>query len=489
MEDNDKIINYLTDGRKWSVYIHVVPKEINNYGFDKFYVGVTSQSLNDRWSNGNGYKGQIFYKAIEKYKWENIKHYVIAQNLCEKDASDMEVILIELLHSNDGTHGYNATPGGVACGTACHQTNVYNHNGEFIQTFPTASEAGKFLDRAGSNIIQAAQSHQLINNHQVRFIEDVNNFKNIGKYVNSTYKKVHQFDLYGVYQNTFESLIFAEKVTSIASTTIRKSCCGVIKDKIAGGYIWRYDEDVIYKDGIPTMKFDDINKNFAGNRRVFQFECKTKKFINSYFSITEAEKNTGIHHVLISKVARHKQNKTFGYIFAYIEDVIIDSRNNNIILKDQNDVIAKSRERKEVFQFTLDNNFVKKYSNANETKNFGFSPSSVSCVANGTQKTHKGYLWKYEEDIEIINDVYYIKNFEKIVRDTRKPVYMFSIDKKFIKHFISYADALRYIGEDVKTHKVISSCVKNNRGTAFGYIWKSEDDVIEKDGIFYIVEK
>lgn len=47
---------------KWTVYMHIVPKELSGYDHDKYYVGITSQEPKRRWGNGYGYHGRVFYK-------------------------------------------------------------------------------------------------------------------------------------------------------------------------------------------------------------------------------------------------------------------------------------------------------------------------------------------------------------------------------------------------------------------------------------------
>ena len=47
--------------RNYTVYLHTSPS-------GKYYVGITGTSIEKRWKkNGEGYKNQVFYKAIEKY--------------------------------------------------------------------------------------------------------------------------------------------------------------------------------------------------------------------------------------------------------------------------------------------------------------------------------------------------------------------------------------------------------------------------------------
>ena len=96
--------------KKWCVYLHIVHADC---GYDKYYVGITSQDINKRWRNGNGYvNSPLFYKAILKYGWNNIEHEILKEELNELEAKSMEKSLIEKYKSNDRKYGYNITSGG-----------------------------------------------------------------------------------------------------------------------------------------------------------------------------------------------------------------------------------------------------------------------------------------------------------------------------------------------------------------------------------------
>ena len=90
--------------RTFKVYKHVCPN-------GKIYIGITSRSLNERWQNGKGYKG-YFRKAIDKYGWDNIKHYVLKGDYTESEAKAKEIELIAKYQSNNPEYGYNLTSGG-----------------------------------------------------------------------------------------------------------------------------------------------------------------------------------------------------------------------------------------------------------------------------------------------------------------------------------------------------------------------------------------
>ena len=91
----------------YSVYIHTV---IAN---NKKYVGQCVGDPHKRWGcSGHRYKGQFFYRAIEKYGWENMTHIIVADNLTQEQADDLEIKLIAKYKTNDRAYGYNITPGG-----------------------------------------------------------------------------------------------------------------------------------------------------------------------------------------------------------------------------------------------------------------------------------------------------------------------------------------------------------------------------------------
>lgn len=88
------------------VYAHITP---NN----KKYIGITKQTLDNRWKNGEGYSIQTyFYRAIQKYGWDNIRHIVLFEHLTKEEACNKEKELIEIYKTNNPNFGYNLSSGG-----------------------------------------------------------------------------------------------------------------------------------------------------------------------------------------------------------------------------------------------------------------------------------------------------------------------------------------------------------------------------------------
>lgn len=90
----------------YSIYKHT--NLINN----KSYIGITSQKCENRWGlNGKGYELQLkFYRAIQKYGWDNFQHDILYTDLDKETALKIEADLIQTYNSIE--NGYNVSPYG-----------------------------------------------------------------------------------------------------------------------------------------------------------------------------------------------------------------------------------------------------------------------------------------------------------------------------------------------------------------------------------------
>ena len=99
----------ITMNGNYIVYIHT--NKING----KKYVGITSKTCEERWRNGRGYKRcPLFDKAIKKYGWNGFDHEIVASNLTQGEAEDMEKSLIAEFQTTNPEFGYNLSEGGHA---------------------------------------------------------------------------------------------------------------------------------------------------------------------------------------------------------------------------------------------------------------------------------------------------------------------------------------------------------------------------------------
>ena len=90
----------------YCVYKHTCPN-------GKVYIGITGLSPARRWQRGKNYiSNTYFYRAIEKYGWDNIKHEILFESLTKEEASNKEIELIAFYRSDKRDFGYNICHGG-----------------------------------------------------------------------------------------------------------------------------------------------------------------------------------------------------------------------------------------------------------------------------------------------------------------------------------------------------------------------------------------
>ena len=103
--------------RKYCVYMHTSPS-------GKVYIGITRTSPEKRWrKNGCGYKKQkYFWRAIQKYGWDNFEHEILHENLTKEEAEQIEINLIAYYKSDQRDYGYNVEHGGNSTGKISDET-------------------------------------------------------------------------------------------------------------------------------------------------------------------------------------------------------------------------------------------------------------------------------------------------------------------------------------------------------------------------------
>lgn len=141
--------------KSYIVYKHTAP---NN----KVYIGISGFDPQYRWLNGRGYKHQsVFFNAIIKYGWINIKHEILFSELTKEEALNKEEELIKQYQSYDRRYGYNvATRGAIVHnkennkklkvkeynnlkGSKGKEVLKYNKNNELIETFKSVNAASR----------------------------------------------------------------------------------------------------------------------------------------------------------------------------------------------------------------------------------------------------------------------------------------------------------------------------------------------------------
>ena len=210
------------------IYVHI--NKING----KLYIGQTSKSPNDRWRNGNGYKGcTYFYNAIKKYGWNNFEHIVLINNLSFEEANVIEEFLINKFNTTDINFGYNIRIGGL-------NSPLSDEHKEKIK-----ENASKYwLGKTKSDEVKRKISEKQLGK---KYSKETNKKKGkqgkdnyfYGKYLGDSINAIPVLQMQdNIVIKQFSCAKEASLETGIDSSCITKCCKG--KRKTAGKYMWKY---------------------------------------------------------------------------------------------------------------------------------------------------------------------------------------------------------------------------------------------------------
>lgn len=211
----------------------------------------------------------------------------------------------------------------------------------------------------------------------------------INKILTTKQKQVDRYSKNGNYIDSFDNAKIAGKILNINPSGIY-ACCNGVRNS-AGNYIWKY-----HKDEYDIVKYE--NTRF---KKVAQIDRRTLNPINVFNSISEASEYTGVNKNGIALCCR-KELKTAGnYIWRYVDD---DS-------KIDLDYINKRQPNKNTIKVNVYQNNMLLHtfnSNSDAAKNmkklygYEFSPSKISEVCHRNRNHHHGFVFRYDNDDELL---------------------------------------------------------------------------------------
>lgn len=221
--------------------MYIVYKHINKIN-GKVYIGQTALNVERRWRNGKGYKTGVFKKAIEKYGWDNFEHIIVRDKLSKEEANLLEVSLIRK-YKELGIC-YNITDGGEgACG--------YKHTEESKKKISNRSKGKKIPEYIKILVSERFKGVALTEEHKLKISialrgKSKSEEAKLKMKLNHSYHdlvEVIKCDKNGNIICTYPSIAEASRDTSILQTHISRCARG--KRPSAGGYKWKYKDEVI----------------------------------------------------------------------------------------------------------------------------------------------------------------------------------------------------------------------------------------------------
>ena len=190
----------------------------------------------------------------------------------------------------------------------------YSLDGEYIRKFNNVQEIVDLLNCNMSNIAATCRKEYFQSNGYIwRYENDgyecgVNLPKEETIFIYGGSISVYQYDLKGQLIKKYNSITEAANENNMATTNISKACNGTIKT--ANSCIWRY-EDTSFSD-------EDLKEILHNNRKrkIIQYD-KDNNYINTYESIAEAMRQTGVRDTSISNCCRGKYRFAGGYKWEY----------------------------------------------------------------------------------------------------------------------------------------------------------------------------
>ena len=325
-------------GEGYTIYKHT------NLLNGKCYIGQTKQTdLTRRWTGGSGYRECIrFSRAIKKYGWSGFAHEILETGLTKEEADAKEIYYIKKFRSNERGYGYNIREGGHNCGTLSPEgrakivrcssgatapvakaIDIYDLNGNLVQTTGTLAEASTFLGTSnGAVASHCKKGTGTLKGHICHYHYETKGCEKLPKEMvykpeerRKAKRPVAQYDLDGNLIKIYPSRKQAAKESGVKDTEI--STCTNSKSRVtAGGYMWRDGTNAPKK--IEPCRYGNADEAERHCQPVLKISKFDNKDVTRYESVTEAAQAENVSKTSIKRFANGQIGKNRStYIWQY----------------------------------------------------------------------------------------------------------------------------------------------------------------------------
>lgn len=240
----------------------------------------------------------------------------------------------------------------------------YSARGKLLHEYNSAQEASQ-ITGIDSNYIHRVCNYdrKSAGGYIWKYADDKRNIVPLNSGI-----QIRQYDLDGFAIKDWNSITEAAYVLGIRHPTISSALRG--STKTAGGYQWRY----------VSANIDKLEK--VEDRRILQYSLEGD-FIKEWASVSEASKELKISDSLFARSFRGRT--AGGYIW------------RKYALNYPKKIEGQKRgSKKEVLQFDINNNFIKKYSSISDASDHsGETRKHIANFCNGNTSYLKKYIWAW----------------------------------------------------------------------------------------------
>lgn len=444
---------------KFEGYIYLIENLING----KQYIGQTITTIKHRWgqhtAHTKGHHNMPVVFAINKYGKENF-----TINEVQKYEADTKEDLLNLLNKAEIYYiaeyntlspiGYNVTSGGNNVSSSLAKpVDAYTTDGEFLRSFDSAAEAGRFYNVSDGSVIDCCMGNILTTNNRkytFRYKDEPFDKFDVFHYKRSRY--IYKFDLDGNFIQKYSNATLAGLDIEDACENVGSGIISVLDNpnKTAYGFYWSstgtFDFDLVnYRNRILVDQYD-FNGNMLNTHKSASDACefigKTTEFVSQ-----------------ILDVCRGKASQAHGYIWRFKDDPF-DLYNIPIQL-------AKIK----VDKYTTDGVFIATYDSFQDALRAMGKDIDQGCNLKkgclGISPIVFGFVWRFHGEPFDKYPVY------KNRGGSDKPVDQYTLDGIFVNTYPSAAEGGRVVG--LTNGAQVTQVCKGNRYSAGGYLWRYHD--------------
>ena len=221
----------------YKVYMHISPN-------GKRYIGITNRNPERRWGNGEGYSyNEHFYRAIQKYGWDNFQHLILIDGISREKAAQMEVELIAQYKSNNEYYGYNLCEGGRGgCSGYKHTEAARCRISKAMSTRTVSEETRQKIREVNIGLHDSDYFRNMQKKSTIHYGEDNHMWGRKGK-LHHRSRPIQRLDkVTGAVLETYESINLARIAMGVMSNAHIIAVCKGKKPSIYG-YKWSYADD------------------------------------------------------------------------------------------------------------------------------------------------------------------------------------------------------------------------------------------------------